>query len=161
MPSEQIKSEQPKPQTIPRLSPVTSNRQGISGGASSFAHAFDTATQVAGATVPRFSGSTVINAAVSAAANSRMAIEGGPPLSPGAFGGGYGGGMPGPGGIGGGDSGMGQMTSMIDRMAATGIQMMGVQYYGQQVSLQQTAQSNILKQDSENKMNTVRNIKVS
>lgn len=161
MASEQIKTEQQLQQINPRTYALSGNRQSMSGGA--FAQAFDSLTQVAGATVPRFTGNNVVNAAVSAAGQSRMAISG-PPMGPDVTGGGGyggGGGLNGPGGGVGGGSAMDQMNMQIDRMAASNAMLMSAQVRVGELTTTSTGVSSVVKQKYENLNNLARNAKVS
>ncbi len=159
MPSEQIKSEQQLQQINPRTYALSGNRQSMSGGA--FAQAFDSLTQVAGATVPRFTGNNVVNAAVSAAGQSRMAISG-PPAGPGLNGPGDGLNPPGLNGPGtGGNNAMEQMNMQIDRMAASNAMLMSAQVRVGELTTTSTGVSSVVKQKYENLNNLARNAKVS
>lgn len=157
MPSEQIKSDQQLQQINPRTYALSGNRQSINGGA--FAQAFDSLTQVAGATVPRFTGNNVVNAAVSAAGQSRMAISG-PPAGPGLTG--PGDGLTGPGLTGpGGGNAMDQMNMQIERMAASNAMLMSAQVRVGELTTTSTGVSSVIKQKYENLNNLARNAKVS
>lgn len=156
MPSEQIKTEQQLQQINPRTYALSGNRQSMSGGGA-FAQAFDSLTQVAGATVPRFTGNNVINAAVSAAGQTRVAISG-PPAGPPPGGDGLT--TPGLNGPGGGNA-MDQMNNQIERMAASNAMLMSAQVRVGELTTTSTGVSSVIKQKYENLNNLARNAKVS